>query len=49
MSHIFSNMDISLVVNITGMKIATHVAETHWEERVSQDFDIVFVLSNAEN
>ena len=33
-------MDISLIVNITGMIIAIHVAETHWEGRVSQNFDI---------
>ena len=33
-------MDISLIMNITGMKIAIHVAETRLEGRVSQNFDI---------
>ena len=33
-------MDISLIKTIMGMKIAIHVAETHWEGRVSQNFDI---------
>ena len=36
----FLNMDISLIMKITGMKIAIHVAEIRWEGRVSQNFDI---------
>ena len=36
----FFNMDISLIMNITGMKIATHVAENRLEGIVSQNFDI---------
>ena len=36
----FLNMDISLIMTITGMEIAIHVAETHLEGRVSQNFDI---------
>ena len=40
MIHIyFFNMDISLIINITGMRIAIHLAETHLEGRVSQNFD----------
>ena len=43
--HIFHiyilNMDFSLIMKHTGMKTAMHVAETHWEGRVSQNFDIV--------
>ena len=35
------NMDISLIMKITGMKIVTHVAEIRLEGRVSQNFDIV--------
>ena len=39
--HIFFlNMNISLIMNITGMKIAIHVAETRLEGNVSQYFDI---------
>ena len=34
------NMNISLIMNITGMKIAIHVAETRLEGSVSQNFDI---------
>ena len=33
-------MDISLIMNITGMTIAIHVAGTRLEGRVSQSFDI---------
>ena len=33
-------MHISLIINITGMKIAIHVAEIHWEGSVSQNFNI---------
>ena len=36
----FFNMDISLIMKMTGMKIAIHVAEIRWEGRVSQNFDI---------
>ena len=36
----FFNMNISLIMNITGMGIAIHVAETRLEGRVSQNFDI---------
>ena len=36
----FFNMDISLIMKITGMKIAIHVAETRLEGRVSQNFDL---------
>ena len=50
-THIFLNMDIWLIMNSTGMKIAipVHVAETRLEGRVSQNFDIglnfCFILS----
>ena len=33
-------MDFSLIMKLTGMKIAMYVAETHWEGRVSQNCDI---------
>ena len=36
----FFNMDFSLIMKLTGMKIAMYVAETHWEGRVSQNFEI---------
>ena len=36
----FFNMDISLVIKVTIMKIDLHVAEIHCEGRVSQNFDI---------
>ena len=29
-----------VIMEITGMKIAIHVAEIHWEGRASQNFDI---------
>ena len=34
------NMDISLIMKITGIKLAIHVAEIRLEGRVSQNFDI---------
>ena len=36
----FLNMDISLVIKVTIIKIAIHVAEIHCEGRMSQNFDI---------
>ena len=36
----FLNMDISLVIKVTIMKIAIHVAEIDCKGRVSQNFDI---------
>ena len=33
------NMDISLIMKITGIKLAIHVAEIRLEGRVSQNFD----------
>ena len=36
----FLNMDFSLIMKLTGMKIAMYVDGTHWEGRVSQNFDI---------
>ena len=36
----FFNMVTLLVMKLTIMQIAIHVAETHWEGRVSQNFDI---------
>ena len=36
----FLNSDISIVIKVTIMKIAIHVAEIHWEGRVSQNVDI---------
>ena len=36
----FLNMDISLIMKITGIKLAIHVAEIRLEGRVSQNFDI---------
>ena len=36
----FLNMDISLVMKLTFMKLAIHDAEIHCEGRVSQKFDI---------
>ena len=33
-------MDISLVMKITGIKLAIHAAEIRLEGRVSQNFDI---------
>ena len=33
-------MDFSLIMKITGMKTGLYVAGTHWEGRVSQNFDI---------
>ena len=36
----FFNMNISLVIKVTIMKIAIHVAGIHYEGRVSQNFDI---------
>ena len=35
----FVNMDISLIMRLTIMKIAIHVTETDWEGRVSQNLD----------
>ena len=36
----FLNMDIALVIKVTNMKIAIHVAEIHCDGGVSQNFDI---------
>ena len=36
----FFNMDLSLIMNITGTKIDTHVAETCLERGMFQKFDI---------
>ena len=33
-------MDFSLIMKLTGMKIAMYVAETHWEGSLSQNVDI---------
>ena len=37
-------MDISLVIKVISMKLAIHVAEIHCEGRVSQKFDIGYIL-----
>ena len=44
----FFNMDILLIMRLTIIKIAIHVTETYWEGSISQNFDIVFVLSHVE-
>ena len=33
-------MNFSLIIKLTGMKTAMYIAGTHWEGRVSQNFDI---------
>ena len=33
-------MNFSLIMKLTGMKTAMYVAGTHWEGRVSQNFDL---------
>ena len=35
----FLNMEISLIMNISGMETAIHVAKTRLKGRVSQNFD----------
>ena len=40
LTYIFFNMDISLIMSITDMKIATHIAETYLEGSTSLNSDI---------
>ena len=47
----FFNMDISLIMTLTCLKISTHDAKTHTSGSVSQSFDLgfsVFVLLYGE-
>ena len=39
-TYIFFNMNIAIVIKVTIMQIAIHVAEIHCEGRVSQNLDI---------
>ena len=34
-TNVFFNIDFPLIMELTGMNTAMHVAETHWEGRVS--------------
>ena len=43
--YIFLNKHISLNIRITCLKTAIHVSKTHWEGRVSQNFDIGLSLN----
>ena len=36
----FFNMDISLIMTFTRLKFVVHAYETHFEGKVSQNFDI---------
>ena len=49
----FFNLDFSLIMKLTGMTIAMHVAETYLEGKVSQNFDTVlsycFILDRRVN
>ena len=42
-------MDISLIVKLASMKTAKHVAETQWEGRACQNFDVALYSTRTQN